>query len=188
MRKVMQQYEPERGYVVEVFLLQSGVPPYAGTLLVWFCDGSTEAMVYSCPYCDKVFPPDYTLTCQAGDGLVAADSLPYWRCPGCERVVHDGDMRTNLSFRLTPQNLAVTLAYWFEKCDRQATLRIRRFKSSSTFRSAMEELGTTKYQDRLRQARSQKSQEWVVYPLSRITKDLSSGADPVHTIEGFVKA
>lgn len=188
MRKVKQGYKPERGYVVEMFILQSGTSPYVGMLLLWYCDGSTDAMAYSCPLCDGVFPPDYQESCKLGTGLASIDGLPIWKCPSCEKPVNDGDLRTSISFRLTPQNLAVTLAYWFEKCDRDATLRIRRFKSDSTFRSALQDVGTTRYKDKLQHARSQKAQEWVVYPLSRITKDLSAGADLVHTIEGFVKA
>jgi len=187
MRKTRQVYEPERGFVVEMFLQQTGDPPYAGILLVWYCDGSTEALCYSCPHCDHVFPPSYTISCRA-EGLVSPDAIPYWTCPGCKRLVPDGDLRTCMTFRLTPQNIAVAFAHWFNKCERRATLRIRRFKSEHTFREALSYVGAPKYRDRLQLARSQKSQEWVVFPYSRLSRDLSSGADLVHTIEGFVKS
>jgi len=173
-------------YSIEIFLLDpkpldtESTP--SGIILVWAVNAVQDrAIAYMCPQCGFLFPPGY-------EQLVHAKTKEeYVNCKGCGITIPDMMLQTSFGFRTNLKKVAEQVAKIYQKARGNAGFRLRRFKKEKTFHDVVSSVQTVQYEDKLLNARSGKSQEWIDYPASRVTKDLETGADLVRTIHNFLK-
>jgi len=179
VEQIFQEYQP--GFVIEVFLVQKKAPPYPGLMLLWYSTGNMEYMLYACPQCDAILPPDYE-TVPGPD-----KKTPYVKCLKCKAFIPDEGLKTSIGFRWGVQRLSAEIAHWFYQTERQAGIRLRRYKSQKDMKEALKHFGTSKYTDLLREARSS-GQEQVFYSNERIMEDIGGSGDVVNAIKKFLSA
>lgn len=169
--------------IIEVYLLQRGQPPYPGRMHIRYSNrNSMEVTAYQCPDCGALFPDEYPKATLVGN------PEPLVQCQDCSKIFPEGALQTHLSFRWYIEHLAQELAYLVNRVGRVASVRLYRYKSKKTFRTATSLIGSTQSRDLLRFARSDKAQEWIEYSQERLGNDLASGQDMVTALKAFLTA
>lgn len=174
-------------YSIEVYLLDpkpgdtESTP--SGMIIVWAVNAvGDRGITYLCPQCGHLYPPGY-------EQLIHADTKEeFVRCPECTIVMPDMMLQTSYGFKADLAKVAEQVTEIFQNAKRNAGIRLRRFKDDKSYHDVISAVRTTNYQDMLGKMRSGAAQEWIDYPVERITQDLSGGADVTKLITNFLRA
>jgi len=174
-------------YCIEVYLLETnpGSTEHtpSGVMMVWAVNAiGDRAITYMCSKCGHLFPPGYEV-------LINAETKDEWTsCPSCGLLVPDAMLQTSYGFKTALPKIAAQVAEIYECSNRNASVRLRRYKSKIGFDEAIANVATTKYWDMLAHARSAEAQEWIDYPADHIHRDLLSGQDTTTLFTNFLRA
>jgi predicted RNA-binding Zn-ribbon protein involved in translation (DUF1610 family) len=171
-------------YSIEVFLLDQKKldDQPSGLIVVWAVNAvGDRSLTYMCPQCGHLYPPGYTQ-------LIHAETKEeFVKCPDCGALMPDMLLQSSYGFKAELSQVATQMAEIYEKAQRNASVRLRRFKSNKTYHDTISAVKTTQYEDMLHKSRSDSAQEWIDYPAERVQQDVGLGAEAVKVFHNFLK-
>lgn len=154
--------------------------PFAGSLVVWrsgsALGGGGDEIMYPCPddRCIGFIPPE----------LISAIAQKAG-CPKCQKLWHQNQLMEMRLFKLPVHSWSVVVTKYFIRLNHDADIYIKTHPidiRSQTLKEQMRDRGG----EELLAARMGRIP--VIYPLDRIFKDLSAGADLEKRFRAFLEA
>lgn len=167
-------------YKVEVLFgkERSTWKPCAGALSIYLSGtklhGGGDEKLYLCPRkdCGGVIFPNERL-----GGTVM--------CRKCEVMQAENDLVGELLFRLTPKDWAHVILKYYVKLDHNADIYLKYHPTDIRYKAAME-IARNRGGEEINKAR--KNRGLHIYPLNRIVRDVSNGADLYDRFLSFITA
>lgn len=172
-------------YKVELFFgkARSLYKPTPGIISFWESGaklhGGGDAKIYICPGkklgkndCEAIIPE-------------AANVSSFHFCVRCKSTWRGKDVIGEIVANLTMQNWAKVLLYYYIRLDHNADLYLKHAKDDIRT-TAMLEQARQRGAEALNKVRNRRAVH--IYPLARIIKDTSTGADPLGRFTAFLTA
>ncbi|MHA2335091.1 MAG: hypothetical protein ACXAEU_23885 [Candidatus Hodarchaeales archaeon] len=152
--------------------------PFAGSLTIFrsgsALGGDGDEVMYACPddKCMGYIPPELISS-------IARRAA----CPKCEKVWYQNELYDKRIFKLTNDNWVHVMIKYFVRLNQDADIYVKTFLSdlrSETMKEKLKDCGGQKMEG----ARGKRV--YLIYPLNRIYKDLSAGADLYSRFKAFL--